>query len=70
MTYKYSVAQQKHILSQKPNKERFDALSTAMSDKKIERAIIIEDHHHHQIKLIHKVEKDNEIVISTYKTNP
>jgi len=45
-----------------------------MTDKKtgvgsIERAIIVEDQPNHKIKLIHKVLGDNDIVISTYKTN-
>jgi len=41
-----------------------------MSDKKIERAVIIEDQLNKQIKLIHKVERNNDLVISTYKSNP
>jgi len=40
-----------------------------MSDKEIDRAIIVEDQHTQQIKLIHKVEKGKDIIISTYKTN-
>jgi len=64
LTDKFSVAQQKLIVNQMPNRERFYALTTAMSDEEIERAIIIEDHN--QIKLIHKVESNNDIVISTY----
>jgi len=41
-----------------------------VSEKEIERALIIEDKFNHTIRIIHKTKSVNEINILTYRSNP